>query len=71
MLFQISDRPAKICSVVNSVRVKFGAGLVSYKSPEIVDSEIPSDMRIGCFGLKILKSDLHISDINLQRHLKP
>ena len=59
MLFQISDRPAKICSVVNSVRVKFGAGLVSYKSPEIVlvDSEIPSDMRIGCFGLKILKSE--------------
>ena len=44
MLFQISDRPAKICSVVSSVRIKLGAGLVSYKSPENLDSEIPSDM---------------------------
>ena len=68
MLFQISDRPAKICSVVNSVRVKFGAGLVSYKSPEIVDSEIPSDMRM--FWIENFKIRPK-SDFNLQRHLKP
>ena len=68
MLFQISDRPAKICSVVNSVRVKFGAGLVSYKSPEIVDSKIPSDMRM----FRIENFEIRpISDFNLQRHLKP
>ena len=68
MLFQISDRPAKICSVVNSVRVKFEAGLVSYKSPEIVDSEIPSDMRMFWIENFEIRP---ISDFNLQRHLKP
>ena len=70
MSFQISDRPAKICSVVNSVRVKFGAGLVSYKSPEIVlvDSEISSDMRMFWIENFEIRP---ISDFNLQRHLKP